>query len=367
MEHQSKKSRITVFMLSALAAGHAAAQSEGVQIYGRLSTAVESFHDSNGSGGQASSVARLSSNRSVLGFRGEENLGGGLKALFQIEGPVALDTGGGTLAGRDTRLGLEGAFGTIFGGNWLTPYNASTLPLDPFYPTSAGYMSIMGNGAAPTADNVSNKVSFDRRQQNSLHYWSPKWNGLSLRVARGMPEERPANGARPSLTSLAAIHELGPFYFTAAHERHHEYQGPGHDDSGSKLGLAYQFGQTRLAAVAERLEYESATGNLRRNAYYLSATHQFGAHGVRFGIARAGDGKGAGGQQIGSIKSGADTGATHYTLGYDYNFSRRTSLFVYHTRLNNEANAVYDLGINSLGTSSGARVHGTALGIRHNF
>jgi hypothetical protein len=48
-------------------------------------------------------------------------------------------------------------------------------------------------------------------------------------------------------------------------ERHHEYQGPGLNDSGSKAAVAYQFapaawGQTRVALVAERLEYETPAG-----------------------------------------------------------------------------------------------------------
>ena len=343
------------------------AQSDNVVIYGRLNVALENMRNSAGPDGRAASVNRESNDRSVLGFRGTEDLGGGLKALFQVEGTLSPDTGAGSIAARDTRVGLETPYGTVFGGNWVTPYNGATAGLDPFYPTTAGYMSIMGNGSAPTSDNVGNIYSFDRRQQNSVHYWSPDWHGLTLRLAQGLNEEKPANGARPSLTSAALVYEQGPLYITATHERHHDYQGPGLNDTGSKVGAAWNFGVTRIALIAERLRYETAAGSLARNAWYLSATHQMGPHAVKFGLARSGDGKGSGVPRIGYIVAGPDTGAMHATLGYDYTLSKRTSVFAYYTHLRNDSHAVYDFGINQLDTGAGATAKGTALGLRHNF
>jgi predicted porin len=356
-------------LLGALAiAGCAAhAQTGPVVIYGRLNVALEHMHASVGQDGRPASVDRESNDRSVLGFRGSEDLGGGMAALFQVEGTLAPDTGAGAIAARDTRIGLETPYGTVFGGNWVTPYNGATASLDPFYPTTAGYMSIMGNGSAPTTDNVLDTSSFDRRQRNSVHYWSPAWRGLALRIARGLNEERPASGAKPALTSAAVLYTRGPLYLTATYERHHDYQGPGTSDTGSKIGAAWDFGVTRLALVGERLRYETAAGSLARNAWYASATHQRGPHGLRVGVARAGDGKGAGAQRIGTIAAGPGTGATHATIGYDYTLSKRTSVFAYYTRLDNDSRGVYDFGINQEGGAPGATLQGTALGLRHNF
>ncbi|GGC85932.1 porin [Undibacterium terreum] len=359
-----KATFLGISLLLCAASGHA---QTSVTVYGRLNVAIESFRNSSDANGNNIAVNRLSNDRSVLGFRGAEDLGDGLHAIFQIEGTVSPDTGAGGIAARDTRIGLEGTKGTIFGGNWVTPYNGATSSLDPFYPTTAGYMSIMGNGSASTTDNVIDTSSFDRRQQNSLHYWTPAWRGYSAHIAHGFNEERPVNGAKPSLTSLAFVYDEGPVYVTIATERHHEYQGPGLNDSGAKIAFAYKFGETRIATIAEKLRYETSTGTLERKSYYVSLTHQFGNQEVRFGVARAADVTGDSTKRIGFMRKGEDTGATHLTLGYDYILSKRTSFFVYYTHLRNDRNGIYDLAINSLGVSPGSTIKGIATGIRHNF
>jgi predicted porin len=345
-----------------LASSHAYAQSEPVQVYGRLNLGLESVRQT----GDGAAI-RESNYRSVFGVRGSEALGGGLRLIFQVEGTLSPDTGAGAIAARDTRVGLEGRWGTLFGGNWSTPYNTATSSLDPFYPTTVGYMSIMGNGSAATANNVSDTTSFDRRQQNSLHYWTPVWQGLSLRLAHGFNEEAPASGARPSLDSAALVFEHGPLYAALAHERHHDYQGPGLDDHGTKLAAAWQFGHTRLAGVAEKLRYQTAGGTLQRTSYYVSLSRQIGPHGIRVGVAKANDAGGTATQRLGFIQAGPDTGAVHATLGYDYALSKRTSVFAFTSRLRNERHAAYDFAINGLGPAAGATLGATAIGIRHAF
>lgn len=356
------KTTLLARAILALFSGHAAAQEGPVQIYGRLNLGLEAVdHD----GGRH--AIRESNYRSVLGFRGSEALGGGPRLIYQVEGSLALDTGAGALASRDTRVGLEGRWGTLFGGNWSTPYNSATASLDPFYPTTAGYMSVMGNGSASSSDNLADTTSFDRRQQNSVHYWTPVWHGVSLRLAHGVNEESPPGGARPSLGSAALIVENGNLYAALAHERHHEYQGTGRSDQGTKLAAAYRSGPTRLAFIAEKLRYQTASGTLRRSSYYASLTRQAGAHAIGLGVAKAQDGTGSARERLGFIASGPDTGALHYTLGYDYALSRRTTLFACHTRLRNDDRAAYDFAINGLDAAAGSTLSGTAIGIRHSF
>lgn len=344
----------------ACAAAPAMAQHSALQLYGRLNVAAEKVRS------DSVDSTRLSNNRSVFGLRGTEALGDGLALIFQIEGTVSPDSGAGAIASRDTRIGLQGKAGTLFAGNWTTPYNSATSGLDPFYPTTAGYMSIMGNGAGSTVSNVDEPGSFDRRQQNSIQYWSPTWKSLSLRLAHGFNEERPANGAKPSLHSAALVFDnSGPVYATLAHERHQDYQGPGLDDHASKAALALTLGSTRVALIGERLSY--ADGALRRNAMYVSVSHQIDAVGIRFSLGRAGDGRGQAGRRIGFVVAAPDSGAIHATLGYEYALSKRTTAYLYHTRIDNDTNGVTGFAINSVPLTAGATVSGTALGMRHAF
>ncbi|MBQ5948668.1 porin [Massilia sp. ST3] len=357
----SKTLRHSAAACVALCAASACAQTD-VQVYGRLNVAAETMRK-----GDDGSQVRIVNNRSVLGLRGSEDLGGGLKALFQVEGTLAPDTGAGEIARRDTRIGLDGGFGTLFLGHWTTAYTGATSSLDPFYPTTAGTMSILANGAAPSADNGGSLASFDRRQANSLHYWSRPWHGLSLRLTHGVNEERPAGGARPALHSAALLMERGAWQAVLAHERHRDYQGPGSHDSGTKAALAHAFGATRVALVAERLKYGLASGKLARNAAYVSLSHQLGALGLRAGLGWAGDGKGAPGSRIGFVRGGEETGALHLTLGMDVALSKRSGVYAYVTRLDNEAAAAYDFAINGLGQAPGVTLRGAALGLRHAF
>jgi len=335
-------------------------------IYGRINTGVERSDLSGSSTGRAR--ARLSNYRSVVGLRGEEALGGGLKAVWQIEGGFALDTGVGSIASRDTRIGLAGAFGTVFLGVWTLPYTSATSGFDPFYPTTAGYMAIMGNGSAPTTDNVIDTSSFDRRQRNQIQYWSPVWSGLSARLAYGFNEETVTDtGAQPSLFSASVSFDAGGLTLTAAHERHHEYQAASTTDTASKLGAAYRFGAARLAAVVERLEYETATGSLDRKAWYVSGTYRLGAGSLRIAYARAADGKGNATETVGFFSSGPNTGASQATVGYEHELSRRTALFAFYSRIDNDSAAVHDFALNELGVGMGERASVVALGVRHSF
>ena len=351
----------------ALAAALPATAQENVQLYGRLNVALEALHASGG----GANVQRVSNNRSVLGVRGSEDLGGGWQALFQVEGTLSPDTGAGSIAARDTRVGIAGPWGTLFAGNWTLPYNSATSALDPFYPTTAGYMSLMGNGAGATENNTSNTYSFDRRQQNSVHYWTPQWQGWSLRVAHGMAEERPASGAHPALTSASLLYDSGALYASLAHEEHHDYQGRGLSDRGSKLAIAWRVDSaTQLAVALESLRYATATGDLRRHTVYVSATRQFGRHGLRVGLAHAQSATGNSLETIGTVRAGAGTGATHATVGYDYQLSKRSSVYAYYTRLANGHNGIAGFAINSVGRetgTAGATLSGVALGIKHNF
>ncbi|WAC75422.1 porin [Roseateles sp. SL47] len=360
----------TAAWLAALAAAAVSAGTPSVYaadtttLYGRLNVGVESV-----SGGGQGSQARLSNYRSVIGFKGDETLGDDLQLVWQIEGSVLVDTGGGTsLANRDTRIGLAGPWGTAFAGVWTLPYNAASASFDPFYPTTAGYMALIGNGSASIVNNISDTRSFDRRQQNVVQYWTPVWQGWSGKLAYSPGEDTsPVTGARPSLGSGSVTYADGGFTVVLAHEFHRHYQTATSTDRGWKLGASGAWGRTRIAALWERLDYGTVTGRLRRDAAYVSVVHKVDAFSLMGGLTVAGRGKGPSLARIGHLSSGDDTGAAQLTVGADYAMSRRTSVFALASRIRNDHAADYDFAINSPGATPGSHPTLLSVGMRHSF
>jgi predicted porin len=363
--------------LTILSTGGLAA--DNVSIYGTLNVDIENVKIGNSG---FPSRNRVSSNSSNIGFRGQEDLGGGLKAWFQVENDVRVDgSTTGAWTRRNSAVGLTGAWGTVLLGIWDTPYKNFTQPLEAFYTTTiAAYVSIMGNGTATTPTTLNNVASFDRRQGNTMQYWSPKWNGFGFRVAY-VPDEAETAIRDATLWSAAASYEHGAFTIVAAYERHRDFQAAGTGDTGWKVGAAYKFGKTRIAAVWEGLEYELVPGGkVQRDALFVSLVHSVGNFDIRAQYINADDTDGTpcvGGGVTGVI-SGLpncaidDSGADQYAVGVFYHFSKRSTVYALYTRLDNGANARYDLGINPAGISAGVAglgqdPRGFALGIRHRF
>ncbi|WP_082616144.1 porin [Massilia sp. Root418] len=344
-------------------AGCGAHAADNVSIYGFLKVNVESV----AAGGIRQQ--RISNDLSVLGLRGTEDLGGGLQGFFQIEMPVAVDTGGGGDFTRNTAVGLRGSFGQVLLGIWESPYRyVSVYAIDPFAAGIFASNAIMGNGFA-TAANAVAPASFDRRQKNLVQYSTPSYRGWNARVAASAREEK--NGAaNPGMEAALVTYEDEKLYLAYGAERHRDYFATRGKDTGHKLGLAYSLGGTRLRAAFERLRYAPAPGqHLSRNAWQLAATHNSGPHIWRASLTRALDTKGNAATGVGGAgKPGPETGAAQYTAGYGYALSRRSELWAAYTRTRNEARAMYNLSANPIpGLAAGQDPSGFGVGITHKF
>lgn len=347
------------------AAGQAQAQTQAsnVTIYGFLKVDVESV----AAGGTRQQ--RVSNDLSVLGFRGTEDLGGGLQSFFQIEMPVAVDTGGGGDFTRNTAVGLRGGFGQVLLGIWESPYRyVSVYAIDPFTAGIFASNAIMGNGFA-TAANAVSPASFDRRQKNLVQYSTPPYKGWNARVAVSAREEKTAT-SNPGMEAGLVTYEDEKLYLAYGVERHRDYFATSGTDIGHKFGAAYSLGGTRLRAAVERLRYEPAPGkHLSRNAWQLAATHTAGPHIWRASMTRALDTRGNAATGVGGAgRPGPDSGAAQYTVGYGYALSKRSELWLAYTRTRNEAQAMYNLSANPVpGLAPGQDPSGAGLGITHKF
>lgn len=335
----------------------------------------------------------VSTDSSNIGFKGTENLGGGLKAVFQIETSANID--GQNLAAignRNSKVGLSGAFGEIFFGNWDTPFKAVTYGTkvgDPFRSTDVfGYQSIMSSPGFKQRSGAylsgTNNASYDNRANNTVAYWSHVYNGFSGKLAYSANEGKTAT-RDPNLWSLALNYDNGPLSVVYAYERHKDAfgltvmqaasTGTTSSDFAHRLGAGYSFGGTTVSALWERLDYSNSgtvagVTSYKRDAWQLALLHRMGPHAFQARYNQAQDGS------CGNVAGNCTTnglGAKQWTLGYGYALSKRTEGFLYYTRLDNKDAASYtftvagnaDVTTGAFGVGSDAQALG--LGIRHTF
>jgi predicted porin len=318
-----------IFVLTALAAAVVApafAQSS-VTVYGRLNLTLESRKVGN------VTDKSVYNNASRLGFKGVEDLGGGMKAGFQIEHGFNPATGqaAGTFWGRQAEVNLSGGFGMVRMGTFTSEA----------YFATADYVSMHNHDTGISSDVIyadANNFSGAKR----VAYRTPSMGGATaeLAVVDAYAGDRGYD--------LAANWVGGPLHLGAGYTKH-----------GSSKAFAvralYEMGAFTLGGYVQRTDdlgddqvSQGAFGS--RTAFRLAGMYTMGATELHLNFGRAGDTGGV-----------ADTGANQITAGVNYNLSKRTKVYGFYTKVNNQANAAYASG------AAGADVSSLALGVRHNF
>src|SRR5450830_1744180 len=235
------KKLLTVLVLSSVA--EMAAAQTNVTIYGVVDMGLD-----RQAGGVAGNVVKMSSgigSGSRLGFKGTEDLGGGLSADFVLESGFNVDTGtsgqGGVMFGRQAWVGLSGAFGSVSAGRQLSSYHKGLRDVaDPFC-----------DGFAGQAMNI---ITGNSRVDNSVIYGTPTVAGWSAEVTYGAGEV-PGNDAttrsRKRVLSGALSYAPGPFAVVLAHHRREDAVLPDHVRN-SLLAARYTVGAVTAHAAFVR-------------------------------------------------------------------------------------------------------------------
>jgi predicted porin len=323
------KKQIALGLLAAAAAGGAFAQSS-VTIYGRLNMTVESVKN-----GDEDRVGEVRDNASRIGFKGTEDLGGGLKAGFQIEHGFDATTGQAKSAfwNRQSEVNLSGAFGTVRLGGWTN---------DSYFATS-DYIGMHNHETGDSSDAFyATTMAFDRSSvTNKVGYVSPNLSGLQIYAS--VAESQPAAGVDDKSYDLAAYFDRGPLHLGFGYEK----QG---DLKEFAIRGLYEFGAFTVGALYQRDTDFYGLGN--RNYFRVSGMYAFGANELHVNIGRAGEY---------NDEVASDT-ATQWTIGYNYNLSKRTKVYGYYTGITGDDAARYT-GI----TTGNGKFNALAVGIRHNF
>jgi len=392
METNMAIRKLVLALLAVGASGWAVAENQNVEFYGMLNGDLEVVKASGAGAASLPNRVRVSSNISHLGARGSRDLGNGLKAIYQIESGLGLDTGTntagsttlnfqGTLASRNSNVGLSGGFGTVFFGNWDTPYKVSTFGVDPFGAiTIAAYTAVVGGGGTNSGNNNDiARALFDRRVQNSVQYWTPTMAGFSGRLAYGANEEKTTT-RNPYVLSGSASYKDQGLMVTGAFERHVDAASSlDGKDTGVKIGGAYTFGSgTTLSAMAESIKYKggfqsgaltvkgnvfntAATSEVKLENYFIGVSHREGLHTFRasYGADR--------GLKVNGAKV-SDSEARLVSVGYGYAFGKGTELFGFATKVTNQVNSANTFGPNLLaGVPKGADPQGIGFGMKYVF
>ena len=361
----------------------ARAQFVNVSLYGNLNMDVELVKGGQGDGSNPS-VVRVSSNSSRFGLRGHEYLGHGQVAIFQLESSVLGDTGGSALASRETWVGLQGDWGTMKLGNFLTPYD----DIHTIFGNSPTLTTSILSTAALWAQGALSKSEggFDARLGNSIRYETPPLEGFSAalqfatRDTSGDPNggdngDRLSELRHANVISGGVFYNKGPFDLGIAYERNYRIRPTGPSDDALSITGGYDFGTVasnvglRIAGVYEHLRYDTPTGSLTRDFYGLSGTVAVGDGNFYAFWGKAADGKGSAidGTTIGALVKGGDSSSQQWELSYSYNLSLRTMLYAGWVKIDNRPNAAYSFNINPYPIAPGAKPSGIALGIAHFF
>jgi predicted porin len=352
-----KKSLIALAVLGAVA-GVAQAQTN-VTIYGVLDAGVTK------STGTTTAINSGDNNR--LGFKGTEDLGGGLKAIFQIEQRFDVDTG--TTEGAGTRplfqgqstVGLQGEFGEVKIGRALTAKQLAAGAFDPWGATRArgAFSPDLADGgynSSVTANHISPDAA-GNRFSNAVFYASPVMSGFQALVSVATKEAQA--GVTPDQTpySLAGTYSNGPLGAAVTYERNNV------DTKFWSLDASYQVGPAKLMgsyaqvkqglavvgvpATATTLATPAIAADAKTKAWMLGARVTAGPGDVLVGYGQ-------------SNPDGADNTTKKFAIGYEYKLSKRT--YVYADAINRKTDSTQPQ--NLAGDTS---INTFDIGLHHNF
>lgn len=299
---------------------------------------------------------------SRLGFRGTEDLGGGLRASFVLESGLTIDNGmlgqGGRMFGRKALVALGGSWGSIEMGRDYAPAFYLVQPIDPMGLGIGTASSSLWTGAASTTA---------ARNDNAVNYLSPTWGGVSLRlqVAAG---ERGANGAR-NAQGINLLYRKDKTIAGLSHTRVANATNNGYDRA-TTLGASHDFGAFTLAALAQVGAWEGS-----RTAAAASSASSIFSREYRSYLVGGSVPVGGFGKVSASVKRYDDRTARNYDLtqasiNYVHALSKRTDLYAGYSRLKNQRESTYSISDATTaytGVTPGASTSLLAAGIKHIF
>ncbi len=335
-----KKSLLALAALTVVA-GTASAQSS-VTLYGKIDLGL--VLDSGAAAGKSVRVSSGVTGGSRIGFKGVEDLGGGMKAAFQLETGYCADsaagapnfcTGSNQFMGRQAHGDLTGAFGAISAGRQYSLGFNNLSTIDPF-----------GTGFAGQVNNIVDPSGV--RLNNSVTYSTPNIGGFTVSGEASLGEQT-GNWQANRETGAGVTFASGPAYAGFTFYDQANATGTGASRKNYLFGGTYDLGVIKLHALAQK-----STGDATLDVLDLMG-------GITLPV--------AGGSVLASYihhndRTSADRDANQIGVGYLYPLSKRTSIYSAFARIQNQHGAAFTVGN---ATEAGTGNKAFNLGVVHNF
>lgn len=355
------KKAFTAAALLAVLCGHG--QAQNVTIYGILDTGVE--HVSKAAGGSGNdSLTRLNAGGiapPIWGFRGSEDLGGGMKAFFNLEGDFDSGTGGarfGTLGlfGRQANVGISGSFGTITLGRQYAPSLMAELVggTDPRgYKESYSSIMVYALNQAPTGNDQTGGNFLGIFNGNSISYTNT-FGPITARIGYGFGEV--AGDTSANSTVSVGLTYLGPVNGSLSFQKVR-----GTDEAETQriaAGIAVPLGAFKLKALFSRSEGDDTTG---------AKAFETDNHAVGFDYAWNAQNTANVSYYYGKDKLAGGGDTKTLVLSNDYALSKRTTLYAQMVYVDVDDSASVRTQITGGLTPNGEKSTIVGVGIRHTF
>ena len=348
----------------------------------------------------------LKANDSSIGFKGTEDLGNGLKALFQAEsyvnltGGSAMATNNGNLFGsmKDSYVGLNNKYGTVLAGYLSTPYRATVNSFDVFPGDRSDSVieNVIGKqrfGYRGTGANVTGYIQADSTvRATAIAYALPTFYGIYGSIAYTGSND---NGLNNQTTSTVGANTQTTLNLQNALAMNLGWSGYGVSVKGAfsqaKVNATIQDGflasttpfngytsylvgvqYTGIPGLKTGVMYnrnslgtnsEGGLGAMKgsNNQVWAGASYRFGNNEPRVSYVSTSDTSG--------IQGIGQDGGTQWNLGWGYYLSKRTQVYGMVTQYKNNANGTWapmQTGTNMMPTG-GQMLTTYGAGLRTNF
>ena len=361
--------------LAALAVVGAASAQSSVTLFGVVDANVGSYRTADNGSATKMNTSGLSSSR--LGFRGVEDLGGGMSAGFWLEAGLNPDAGigqnsttnnqaavvaapSGLVFNRRSTVSLMGNFGEVRLGRDYTPSFWNTTVFDPFGTLGVAQSSNLngaGFGGAAT-NNVAAASGVAARVSNSVAYQynqgaGPVGNtGLygSAQIGLGEKASNTTNNKDGSYIGFRIGYQQGPLNVAVATGKIKAADVG--DYTQTNLGVSYDLGVANLIGAYNR--NNSGVSGTRYNTYMIGATIPMGQGYIPVSYNRT------------TINNAAGSKAGQFGIGYVYNLSKRTAVYTTFAQINNSNGAAFGVS-GGVGGFANKNSSGVEFGVKHSF